>query len=196
MRAAAGRESPDPITGLAPLNRPAPLLPLLHKLVEERAGERRLPPGSWAGLPALPFRATADALPISQSFRGWNSCPGQRRATSGGSASPALTAQSSRLPACLPPAGRWTTHRSPSPKAEPPPPAPPRLPAGRCAGPAHARRSSRPLQKIFPKSPKRTAPHPATAQPSVAAVYDRRQCPGDAATATCHASAPGGAPRA
>jgi hypothetical protein len=39
VRAAAGRESPDLITRLAPRNRPAPLLPLLHKLVEERAGD-------------------------------------------------------------------------------------------------------------------------------------------------------------
>ena len=59
MRAAAGREFPDLITRLAPLNHPAPLLPLLHKLVEERAGERRLPLGSWGGLPALPFPSHA-----------------------------------------------------------------------------------------------------------------------------------------
>jgi len=29
---------------------PVIFLPLLHTLVEERAGERRLPPGSWAGV--------------------------------------------------------------------------------------------------------------------------------------------------
>ena len=46
-RHAAGRDSPDLVTRLAPLNRPAPLLPLLHKLVEERAGERRATCQSW-----------------------------------------------------------------------------------------------------------------------------------------------------
>jgi hypothetical protein len=35
------RPPPTLITSLAPLNRLAPLLPLLHTLVEERAGERR-----------------------------------------------------------------------------------------------------------------------------------------------------------
>jgi hypothetical protein len=43
------REPPELRTRLAPLNRPAPFLPLLHTLVEERDGERRIQPGSWAG---------------------------------------------------------------------------------------------------------------------------------------------------
>jgi hypothetical protein len=33
------------------MNHHAILLPLLHKIVEERAGERRIPTGSWAGWP-------------------------------------------------------------------------------------------------------------------------------------------------
>jgi hypothetical protein len=48
---------------IVPLNQHALLLPLLHKLVEERAGlpavgpaqagERRIPTSSWAGVPIL-----------------------------------------------------------------------------------------------------------------------------------------------
>ena len=49
LRMTAGRDFPEPRTRLAPMNRNALLPPLLHKLVEERAGERRLPVGgaSW-----------------------------------------------------------------------------------------------------------------------------------------------------
>ena len=43
--ASSGRDFPEPRTRLAPMNRNALLPPLLHKLVEERAGERGLPLG-------------------------------------------------------------------------------------------------------------------------------------------------------
>ena len=46
-----GRQPPELTTRLAPMKRPTLLLPLLRRLVKERAGERRLPPGSWAGGP-------------------------------------------------------------------------------------------------------------------------------------------------
>ena len=49
MAGPASRDFAEPRTRLAPMNRNALLPPLLHKLVEERAGERRLPVGgaSW-----------------------------------------------------------------------------------------------------------------------------------------------------
>ena len=64
MRPPAGswKEIPDRRTRLAPMNRYALLLPLLHRLVEERAGERRLPVGSWKGLPALPRNKAGRSL--------------------------------------------------------------------------------------------------------------------------------------
>jgi hypothetical protein len=59
-RRGPGREPNQQTSRLiATLNHHAFLLPLLHTLVEERAGERRLPTGSWAGGLSVGFHEAA-----------------------------------------------------------------------------------------------------------------------------------------